>query len=224
MSGRRRILFIVMKIRHVLLIWHGCCKVFLRSCRDRPDDQRRSLCVRTILHTTGSRQPAMRRMRFSMTICQIATHSRRNLTCRHLALRVMSLRRGAHRHQPASTSPRRRRWNGRCPTRQGCVRTRRPPASIRTAIGKSGPDEVIAHTHTALLRSVTDGMKSTRDRNFPGGRDRSQSLQTTPETRSTEGRAPSGIQRVHARAGKEPLDGSEDTGMGIDEWARRHRH
>jgi ElaB/YqjD/DUF883 family membrane-anchored ribosome-binding protein len=59
--------------------------------------------------------------------------------------------------------------------------------SIRTAAGKSGLEEMITNSGTALLGSVTDQLKEVLDRNFPGFTDKLQSHQTPPDHHPTQG-------------------------------------
>lgn len=53
-------------------------------------------------------------------------------------------------------------------------------SGMRTVIKKSGLEDTISNAGAALLGSVTDQLKSTLDRNFPGFSDKLQTAQSKP--------------------------------------------
>jgi len=53
-------------------------------------------------------------------------------------------------------------------------------SGIRTALHKSGLEETISSAAAALMGSVTDQLKDTLDRNFPGFADKMQTAQSKP--------------------------------------------
>ena len=54
------------------------------------------------------------------------------------------------------------------------------PGTLRTAVQKSGLEETISNAGAALLGSVTDQLKSTLDRNFPGFAGKMETVQSKP--------------------------------------------
>lgn len=53
-------------------------------------------------------------------------------------------------------------------------------STVRTALQKSGLEDTISNAAAALMGSVTDQLKSTLDRNFPGFADKMQTAQNKP--------------------------------------------
>jgi len=84
---------------------------------------------------------------------------------------------GSHGHQPPTTA----QSVGMASAPGNTIR-----GSIRTAAEKSGLEEMIANTSTALLGSVTDQLKGILDRNFPGFTDKLQSHQAPAGNRPAD--------------------------------------